>query len=171
VQWNLYEDGTLTIFSTGIMDDAMDHIWIEKHRAQIRRIIIEEGLASIASTAFQGLPNLVEVQLPNTLMRIGVYAFSGCIQLKSIVIPASVVEIENFAFGRCDALRQVYFLGDAPNMPNNIFNMDTLYVYYPANNETWKGRMWDYGGKITWVSRDYGAGYPLFIIEEPKRKA
>jgi hypothetical protein len=44
-------------------------------------------------------------------------------------------------------------------------------VYYPANNETWKGRMWDYGGKITWVSRDYGAGYPLQLTEEPKRRA
>lgn len=171
VQWNLYEDGTLTIFGTDIMDDAMDHIWIENHRAQIKRLIIEEGLASIAGTAFWGLPNLVEVQLPNTLMRIGVYAFAGCIQLKSIMIPASVVEIENFAFGRCDALRQVYFLGDAPNMPNNIFNMDTLYVYYPANNETWNGRMWDYGGKITWVTRDFGAGYPLQLTEEPKRRA
>lgn len=171
VQWNLYEDGTLTIFGTGIMEDAFQHIWIENHRAQIKRLVIEEGLASIASTAFQGLPNLVEVQLPNTLMRIGVYAFSGCIQLNSIVIPASVVEIQNFAFGRCSNLRQVYFLGDAPDMPNNIFNMDTLHVYIPANNKTWIGRKWDYGGLITWVERDFGAGYPLQLTEEPKRRA
>lgn len=171
VQWNLYADGTLTIFGTGIMEEAFQHIWIENHRAQIKQLIIEEGLASIASTAFCGLPNLVEVQLPNTLMRIGVYAFSGCIQLKSIMIPASVVEIQNYAFGRCDALRQVYFLGDAPDMPNNIFNMDTLYVYIPANNKTWSGRMWDYGGKITWVTRDSGAGQPLFTVPEAKRKS
>lgn len=156
VQWNLYADGTLTIFGTGVMEDAGTHIWIENHRAQIKRIIIDEGLATIASTAFWGLPNLREVQMPNTMMRIGVYAFSGCIQLESIVIPASVVEIQDYAFGSCTGLKTVYFKGDAPKMAKNIFNLDTLHAYYNSDNATWIGNNLNYGGQITWVCRSGG---------------
>ena len=172
VKWNLYADGTLTVFGVRLMEGSNTHRYAwHDYSDQITRIIVEEGLAKIASYAFRDLPNLVSVSLPNTLMRIENEAFLGCPKLESLVIPASVVEIQNFAFGRCSNLRQVYFLGDAPDMPNNIFNMDTLHVYIPANNKTWIGRKWDYGGLITWVERDFGAGYPLQLTAEPKRRA
>lgn len=152
VIWTLYENGVLTIFGTGSMEPADRFAW-EGYRSSIRRIILEEGVTSIAKSAFEGMINLLIVELPDTLTQIGKYAFSGCNHLQSIEIPGSVKEIQDYAFSKCSHLGMVYFLGDAPNMANNIFHQDTLYAYYDSNNQTWHGNLGNYGGLVTWVGR------------------
>ncbi len=152
VIWTLYENGVLTIFGTGSMEPAERFAW-EGYRSSIRRIILEEGVTTIANSAFAGMVNLLIVELPDTLTQIGEYAFSGCNHLQSIEIPGSVHEIQDYAFSKCTHLGMVYFLGDAPNMANNIFHQDTIYAYYDKNNTTWIGKLGNYGGLVTWVGR------------------
>ena len=156
VKWNLYADGTLTVFGVRLMEGDNHHYYAwHDYADQITRIIVEEGLANIAPYAFQELPNLISVSLPDTLMRIGNEAFFGCPKLESIVIPASVVEIQDYAFFSCASLHTVYFLGDAPQMANHIFYTDTLTAYYPQGNETWtEDLLWGHGGEVTWIADD-----------------
>lgn len=156
VKWNLYADGTLTVFGVRLMEGSNKHRYAwHDYSDQITRIIVEEGLAKIASYAFRDLPNLVSVSLPNTLMRIENEAFYNCPKLESLVIPASVVEIQDYAFARCEALQTLYFLGDAPQMEDHIFKYNKMTVYYPAGNETWtENLLWDHGGEVTWIATD-----------------
>lgn len=156
VKWNLYADGTLTVFGVRLMEGSNTHRYAwHDYSDQITRIIVEEGLAKIASYAFRDLPNLVSVSLPNTLMRIENEAFYNCPKLESLVIPASVVEIQDYAFARCEALQTLYFLGDAPQMEDHIFKYNKMTVYYPAGNETWtENLLWSHGGEVTWIASD-----------------
>lgn len=173
VKWNLYTDGTLAVFGVRIMEGSNKHRYAwHDYADQITRIIVEEGLANIAPYAFQELPNLVSVRLPDTLMRIENEAFFNCPKLKSLVIPASVVDIQDYAFSRCASLHTVYFLGNAPKMEDHIFNHNTLTAYYPADNATWtEDHLRSYGGTVTWVAGDPGSFGVLHYRKEEAYEA
>ena len=163
IYWSLYADGTLTIFGTRTMEGAYSYPW-HQYAKQITRVIVDEGLAKIATRAFAELPNLETVILPSTMMLIEEEAFKSCPKLESIVIPAKVEEIESSAFAFCKSLKTVYFLGNAPKMAQDIFYNDTLTVYYPAGNQTWTKDLLllDYGGKVSWVAGDPNTYTPLY---------
>lgn len=162
IQWALYPDGTLTIFGTRTMEGAYSYPW-HKYADQITRVIVDEGLAKIASRAFSELPNLKTVILPSTIMKIEKEAFKSCHKLESLVIPAKVTDIGNSAFAFCRSLKTVYFLGNAPKMEENIFYNNNLTVYYPAGNQTWtKDVLQAYGGTVNWVAGEPSAYTPLY---------
>ena len=74
VRWVLGEDGTLTISGTGAMCDEEMPWW--EFRSQINRVVIESGVTTVGSNAFNGCSNLTAVELPDTLTAIGDYAFA-----------------------------------------------------------------------------------------------
>lgn len=51
--------------------------------------------------------NLLSVNIPNKLEKIGFYVFAGCSKLLSIRIPKSVTGIEYSAFRRCSSLASI----------------------------------------------------------------
>ena len=65
----------------------------------------EYTVVSIGNFAFLDKDNLIELNLPNTITRIGPKAFKGCIALGSLghtfTIPSSVTTIESEAFYNC----------------------------------------------------------------------
>ena len=167
IYWSLYADGTLTIFGTRTMEGDYSYPW-HQYAKQITRVIVDEGLAKIATRAFAELPNLETVILPSTIMLIEEEAFKSCPKLESIVIPAKVEEIESSAFAFCKSLKTVYFLGNAPKMAQDIFYNDTLTVYYPAGDQTWTNDilLMDFGGKVSWVAGDSNTYTPLYYKKE-----
>ena len=48
-----------------------------------------------------------DVEIPNTVTRIGAHAFDGCTSIKSITIPDSVTEICAYAFNNCINLESI----------------------------------------------------------------
>ena len=171
-----FENGVLTISGTGPMydlDKNTFHSW-EKHRLEVTKIIIEEGVTTLGYAAFSHFENLESIQLPNTLTHMGQAALQACYKLSAITlpenlqvlgeivfdrctglttitIPASVTKINDGAFNGCTALKEIYFLGDAIRLEEVFWNV-TATAYYPANNKTWTKEMWEYcGGNITWV--------------------
>ncbi len=114
--WQL-EDGTLTVSGTGRMDNyaqANGYIWRLKTRhvvgttapwnlEVIRKVVIGEGVTSVGSSAFYGHPELVSVELPDSLEFIGKSAFENCVSLEEINLRDSVAVMEN-AFLNCLAL-------------------------------------------------------------------
>lgn len=103
--WN-FDGSTLRISGKGAMIFNSGSPF-SSFRWDIERIIIEEGVTSIAKGAFYGAPNVTEVSLPDTLTRIGEEAFSGCNSLTSIHIPAKVVRIDKKAISFCDNLSSI----------------------------------------------------------------
>lgn len=109
--WVLQLDGTLTISGTGAMTDYgpsyAENISVPWNCADIKTVIIEEGVTSIGNNAFVACSNLTVVTMPDSITRIGEHAFENCFNLAKADIPASVAEIGEYAFGGCKALSAV----------------------------------------------------------------
>ena len=107
VQWKLDRSGLFTVYGDGDMGSGLGYSPWERYKADILRVVVEEGVRSIGSDAFNGCENLFSVELPASVRRIETYAFSGCKALTSIRIPAAVTMIGTGAFFRCPALARI----------------------------------------------------------------
>ncbi len=109
--WALYEDGTLTIYGNGSMSDYSYQDYTSNpfyiQRANIKSVVISEGVTSIGSRAFQKCASLTSVTIPNSVTRIREDAFEGCTSLTSVTIPNSVTSIDYGAFMNCASLTSV----------------------------------------------------------------
>ena len=84
LSWKL-ENGILTISGEGDMYDYSwdDTPWYDLSE-EITSVIIENGVTSIGTNAFEHLFNLKSVTLPKELTTIGSYAFSYCTDLDDV---------------------------------------------------------------------------------------
>ncbi|MCD8396696.1 MAG: leucine-rich repeat domain-containing protein [Lachnospiraceae bacterium] len=125
--WTLDSAGTFTISGSGAMDsyrtdsflslyDEFSNGFIEPSDStwpiggiykSIKKIVIENGITSIAEDSFVLCSNLTSISIPNSVTSIGRYAFTGCSSLTSITIPDSVTEIGDYAFYSCTSLSAV----------------------------------------------------------------
>lgn len=127
VTWTLDDDGILTISGTGEMEVLA--FSTPPWGRSFDKVIIEDGITSIAPTAFNGsimteieiadsvtsignfaflsCENLTEITLPKNLTEISLYAFCYCYSLGNINIPASVTAIGNGAFFGCDSMTEI----------------------------------------------------------------
>lgn len=90
VTWSLSEDGTLTISGTGEMEDYSDDNespWKSFSR-QIKKVVIEQGVTSIGSCAFQSSRVLSTVEIPASVTKIASDALNDCWDLNTITVDA-----------------------------------------------------------------------------------
>ena len=137
VTWSL-QDGVLTISGTGDMTDWVnipDVPWYS-YADKIIDVVIEEGVTSIGSQAFNMYPHVKSVvipegvtkighgafqasdylkalELPSTVTYIGSNAFTGCSKLTSIVLPEGLREVGTYAFYCCSEVKQI-------NLPSTL---------------------------------------------------
>ena len=107
VTWNL-DNGVLTISGNGAMTDFTPTgvPWLQS-RMQIFGVVINDGVTTIGSSAFESCNNVTSVSIPNSVISINKAAFFGCSGLTSIEIPNSVTSIEGSAFACCRGLTSV----------------------------------------------------------------
>ncbi len=113
--WTLDDNGLLTISGTGDMlefDYNSTSNW-RNNTSVINKVVIENGVTSIGSRAFEGCSNLTRITIPTSVTSIGNATFSKCTSLTSISIPDSVTSIGNSAFNSCTSLTSI-------TIPNNI---------------------------------------------------
>ena len=98
IRWN-YDDTVLIVSGNGEMPDYKPGKtpW-EKHRKDIRTLVIEEGITKIGQNAFNGFYNIKNAIIPDTVTSINTSAFEGCSRLVAVVVPDSVKSIETGAF-------------------------------------------------------------------------
>lgn len=80
------------------------------YNANIKRIIVSEGIITIGLRAF-AMTNIEDVELPNTIINIDESAFESCKVLTNINIPSSVTTIGSKAFAYCDNLTSITYEG------------------------------------------------------------
>ena len=98
LRWHLTDNGVLTISGKGEMYDYSDYNRAPWSKSDIKRIIIGDGVTTIAGHAFYYCRSLTSVTIPNSVTTIGEVAFADCSALTSVTIPNSVTEIGGGAF-------------------------------------------------------------------------
>ncbi len=87
--WTLdNKTGILVISGTGAMNNYTSSSvpgWYSS-RSSIKSVIIEEGVTSIGSYAFNGCSSLISITLPNSVTSIGEKAFNNCSSFKAVHI-------------------------------------------------------------------------------------
>ncbi len=127
--WTLDEEGVFTLHGSGAMADYETKSlsqngttyyrttapWYD-YAAQIKRVVIPEGVTRIGVCAFysRGLANgvipfgnLSSVVLPESLETIGKMAFFRCEGVESLRIPDAVTSIGEYAFRSCSGLGEL----------------------------------------------------------------
>lgn len=118
---------TLVIYGSGDMadfDNESTKAWHSYDRI-IKTVIIEEGVTSISSFAFQNCTALENVEIADSVTSIDSYAFKDCTALKSIVIPDSVTNISIAAFSGCSSIESMTL----PFIGSKIFTESDTYRY------------------------------------------
>ena len=157
--------------------------------ADIKAVIIADGIKSIGANAFKDCINL-EYIFMSDVEEIGSGAFSGCASLKltslsdgiteinesvfkdcesleAITIPESVDNIFDSAFSGCASLKSVTFLGSDTNISENAIeteNLDSVYGYNFSFAESFAES----------INKDFYELYnkvkSLSIVNEPSQK-
>lgn len=126
------ETGELRIYGWGAMDDFFYEYSVpwKSYRAQIKTVVIEEGVASI-----------------------GEHAFYDCKYLTQIIIPDSVTHVGYSAFGKCSSLTMVAYLGSDEQYNNMFIDTGNSYFVEKVASVLHYG---DYGDDIEWFLTSTG---------------
>lgn len=140
-----YDEAThrLTVTGTGPMAFEDYPRWRDLDD-KITSVAIEEGVTSIAYSAFSGFQKLHTVILPDSVKTIednafsdcwkltnisldyvtalGDYSFSQCSAMEELIVPAGVTEIPWGAFSDCQGLQKVIFHENVKTIENYAFS-------------------------------------------------
>lgn len=88
---------------------------------KVEKVILPEGLETIADHAFYHALSLNEATLPEGLKEIGASAFFGC-GLENVILPDSVEAVGNTAFASCDNLKSIHIPSTTASIGTGIAN-------------------------------------------------
>ena len=150
LSWTL-EDGVLIISGEGTMpENAAGMPWAQAGYAdEIEKVLILEGVTSIAAGAFANHKNLTRVILPDSMHIIGDGAFANCPELYSLTLPAGVNKIGSGILSGSNVWI-INFWGDAPVMDDNAFSGTQMMALYPEKDSWTPDMIQDYGGITEW---------------------
>ena len=144
--WTLDEDGVLTISGNGnmgsysaVQSTGASYITTAPWGADIKSVVIEDGVTNIGFSAFYGCTGLTSVILGNSVKNISLYAFADCTGLTSVTIPDSVTSINGSAFSGCTGLTELSVSEnntayDSRNNCNAIINTATNTLMLGCEN-------------------------------------
>ncbi len=135
--WSLTKAGTMTISGSGAMPDfggPADLPWTDCS-AQIRKVVIENGVTGIGAGAFWGC-GVLSVEISASVTTIGNSAFRGS-SLISVTIPSGVETIGDSAFQACENLSSVTISEGVRTIGQNAFRscVSLTAIALPASIE------------------------------------
>ena len=87
----------------------------------LQEVEIPDSVRRIGDSAFSGCALLSDLSLGNGVAEIGAYAFANCGWLRHLYIPDSVTSIGDQAFRGCVQLRDVVISGSVTEIGNHVF--------------------------------------------------
>ena len=114
--------GVLTISGTGAMKDYLqgEAPWYDL-RAQIKSVVIENGITIVSQYGFHNCDALTSVTIPDSVTSFGAGAFSDCDALTSFTIPPQVKSMGQGVFTGCSNLTSVTISAGVEIIPANTF--------------------------------------------------
>ena len=105
--WTLDSEGTLTISGTGAMKDYTYDDAAPWKNAEVKTVVMDNGVTSIGNFAFFFCGSLTDIVIPDSVTSIGDTAFTRCESLTGVTIPSSVTRIGNGVFNVCTSLTDI----------------------------------------------------------------
>lgn len=142
--WNYYtETGKLVISGTGEMpayDKGYLYPWYT-YRTQIQSLVIEDGVTSIGSYAFDYSYNAItSITIGNTVTTLEKCALEGCSSITQLFIPASVRVIAVDAISRSHNITGIWVSEENGFFSNDesgvLFNKEKTTLLYFPNGRT-----------------------------------
>lgn len=154
VKWKLDGNGVLTIYGKGEMENflGMPPYW-DACFSRTKEVIIEEGVTSISTSAFQSFPFLTHVTIPEGVTKIGDTAFNGT-SLTDIQLPESLTFIGASAFvgsglSRITLPSNIKVIGDGAFEGIDEIFIDPANPYYYIDNQVLFSKD---GSRLLWCS-------------------
>lgn len=88
---------------------------------ELRRVIVPDSVKVIGNEAFS-FCDLIEIELPNSVVTIKWGAFSHCESLEKIKLPSGLTAISSIAFYGCKKLKEITVPGGIKNIDTSAFN-------------------------------------------------
>ncbi len=124
VFYTLTSDGVFTLSGTGGTEDYESKTGqpFHEYKSSIQKVVVEEGVTHLGMRLFyDGVTNLEEVVIADTVTSIGEACFRGCTALKSVALPAGLELLSRVAFFGCTGLQEVELTGTYTQLPDKIF--------------------------------------------------
>ena len=132
LQWTL-EDYVLTISGEGEMEEG-EAPW-EDYANKVERLVLEDGVTSVAAKAFYGFDSLESVEFGDALVEIGEKAFYGCDDLDYIHLPDTFRRFGAESFRDCESLKYVYCDGPMPSFKSScLYTGNYIQVFCRTDN-------------------------------------
>ena len=82
----------------------------------------------IDADAFRGREDLIEIEIPTSVTKIGICAFRNCANLRKVVIPEGVTSILSGAFKNCHSLSEIHIPASVTfvDLPSAFENCSSL---------------------------------------------
>ncbi len=124
--WNLDDEGTLSVSGTGAMAGSTSENpfpWTE-YKNLINKVIIEDGVTSIASDAFYRCEAITALTLSKDIEIINSYSFYYCSSLENITVPtdSALTTIGSNAFSQCTALEYIFIPDSVTSIGASAFS-------------------------------------------------
>lgn len=94
--------------------------YLFEHNTDLTDVVLEEGLTSVARSAFRGCTDLARVEFPQSLTSVYYYAFADS-GLTEAVLPDSVTRLWPGAFENCVSLERVEFPSELQDIAEAVF--------------------------------------------------
>ena len=88
----------------------------------LEKVVIEDGVTRIGSSAFEGCIALTQVELADTVTDIADYAFYACVKLTEFSLTEGVVNIGRGAFGYCEAVKELHIPDSVEGIAREAFS-------------------------------------------------
>lgn len=103
------KDGTLIVSGNGVLKENAvgDRTEDEGVGMGVKRVIIEEGITEMEDYCLGSFIDMTDLELPDSLQKIGKRAFMGCRKLKKVELPSGISEIPKACFSGCKSLEEI----------------------------------------------------------------
>lgn len=158
--------GVLTISGTGAMKDYLQGgaPWYD-FRAQIKSVVIKNGITIVSQFGFHNCDALTSVTIPDSVTSFHTGTFSDCDALTSFTIPPQVKSMGQGVFTGCSSLTNVTISEGVETIPANTFASTPLTsITIPASVKNIGLYAFYHCEKLTTVNYD-GLEDPVMINE------
>lgn len=90
--------------------------------SSLSSVTFNDELKYLGANSFYGCTSLTDIELPNSVVELGLAAFNGCTSLSSITLSSGITEIEEHTFEGCSSLTDLEIPSSVTAIRGAAFN-------------------------------------------------